>query len=585
MDYQQFPYSETMQLPLYVESPPMDASADGMIDPVLKPSASASPWAPQMRRYLSESNKSSLFGYQMTEPVFSETVARRDDGVAPLPSSLLQRRDSPSFSHTSSTSSSMLSPPGELDYYHANSPPTPPDTTLMSPFFTHYETNCRAQLYQYTGLADDCVKPIDINPYQETPESYCDDNNPRAEFPPRDYSMSSDDSSIHTDMCCRRERTEVAQPMSPEAFTPTVKEEIRIPESIETYPAFESDDELVSGEEAPHFNVKHEDADDDDYKPNQRQKRTKSNGGRFTRNRKRRGSSGSPPELKRPKMEFGNSNTISRSSTKPMIQGAKGSFSCTECTKKVFFKDENGLQNHIKKQHTRPFICVFGFAGCNSTFASKNEWKRHCSSQHLVLNYWICQQDQCSKASSKSSPARNRSTVHCSQYSSLPSLPRGTIFNRKDLYTQHLRRMHIPPNLKKQVKQRKPAPEWEARERTHQEEAKRTRCSLPTHMQCPAFNCSSRFDGPNAWDDRMEHVARHLEKAVTGSEQPIEFGGDHDNTLIDWATRADIAIIERGEKGKWRLRNPLKPSNSSIADTTSVDVEEDEDAEGEEIDE
>ncbi|KAI2473261.1 hypothetical protein F4781DRAFT_419632 [Annulohypoxylon bovei var. microspora] len=583
MEYQHFPYSEAMQLPLYAESPPMDTSADGMIDPVLKPSAS--PWAPQMRRYLSDNNKSSIFGYQMVESIFPETITRRDDGVAPLPSSLLQRRDSPSFSHTSSTSSSMLSPPGEVDYYQSNSPPTPPDTMLMSPFFTHYESsNCRAQLYQFTRFADDCVKPVDINPYQETPESYCDENNPRTEFPSRGYSMSSDDSGVHTDMCSRREQTEIARPLSPEEFTPNVKEEIRIPESIETYPAFESEDEMTSGEEAAPLDVKHEDAEDDEYKPNQRPKRTKPSTCRHPRSRKRRSSSSSASELKRPKIEFSNSSTISRSTTKPIIQGAKGSFSCTECSKKVFFKDENGLQNHIKKQHTRPFVCVFSFAGCNSTFASKNEWKRHCSSQHLVLNYWICQQDQCSKTSSKSAPARNRSNVHCSQYSSLPSLPRGTIFNRKDLYTQHLRRMHIPPNLKKQVKQRKPAPEWEARERAHQDHAKRTRCDLPTHMRCPAFGCLTRFDGPNAWDDRMEHVAKHLEKAVTGLEQPIEFGGEHDNTLIDWATRADIAIIERGEKGKWRLRNPLK-SNNGLAAETSVDVEGDEDAEGEEVDE
>ncbi|KAI1446219.1 hypothetical protein F5Y02DRAFT_80461 [Annulohypoxylon stygium] len=581
MDYQPF-YSDTMQLPLYVGSPSMDASADVMIDPGLKPSAS--PWAPQMRRFLSEHSKSALIGYPVAESVFSDTVSsRRDDGVAPLPSSLLQRRDSPSFSHTSSTSSSMLSPPGDVDYYQANSPPTPPDTTFMSPFFNHYEsTSCRAQLYQFTGLADDCVKPVDINPFQE-PESYCDDNNPKAEFPSRGYSMSSDDSGVHTEMCCGREKTEVAQPMSPEGFAPVVKEEIRIPESLEDYPAFESDDEVTSGEEAHTLSIKHEDAEDEEYKPNQRQKRSKPSAGRYTRNRKRRISSGSSPELKRPKMEYNNSNTIGRSTNKPMIQGAKGSFSCTECSKKVFFKDENGLQNHIKKQHTRPFVCVFGFAGCNSTFASKNEWKRHCSSQHLVLNYWVCQQDQCSKASSKSSPVRNRSNVHCSQYGTLPSLPRGTIFNRKDLYTQHLRRMHIPPNLKKQVKQRKPAPEWEARERIHQDEAKRTRCNLPIHMRCPAFGCSARFDGPNAWDDRMEHTAKHLEKAVTGSEQAIEFGGENDTTLIDWATRADIAIIERGERGKWRLCNPLKSGNSLAAETM-MGVGGDEDAEGEEVD-
>lgn len=162
--------------------------------------------------------------------------------------------------------------------------------------------------------------------------------------------------------------------------------------------------------------------------------------------------------------------------------------------------------------------------------------------------------------------------------------PNGTIFNRKDLYTQHLRRMHIPAGLKKQVKQRKPAPEWEAQERKHQDEAKRTRCDLPTYMRCPAANCNARFDGSNAWDERMEHVAKHLEKAVTGSEPPIEFGGAHDETLMEWATRPEIAIVERGERGKWRLRNPLKTNGGLIVGAVA-DHNGDEDAEGEEVEE
>ncbi|KAI1402059.1 hypothetical protein F4819DRAFT_456037 [Hypoxylon fuscum] len=583
MEYQHFSYSDTVQLPLYVENPLGDTSIDGMIDPILKPSASWTP--PQMQRYLTDNNKSSLFSYGMVDSILPETITRREDGVAPLPSSLLQRRDSPSFSHTSSTSSSMLSPPRDSDYYQAHSPPTPTDTTMMFPFFNQYESpSSRAHLYQFTGLADDCVKPIDINPFQETPESYCDDSNPRTEFPSRGYSMSSDDSVVRLDMCSGPGQIELIRPMSPEGLTPDVKDEIHIAEH-NGYPAFESEDEMISGEEAEVPNLKQEDAEDDEYKPKQKLKRTKSSANRHTRTRKRHNSLGSSPEAKRLKVEPSDSIAMNGSTAKPVLQGAKGSFSCTECSKKVSFKDENGLQNHIKKQHTRPFVCVFGFAGCNSTFASKNEWKRHCSSQHLVLNYWVCQQDQCSKVSSKAAvPARNRSKAPFSQNACMPALPRGTIFNRKDLYTQHLRRMHIPANLKKQVKQRKPAPEWEARERAHQDEAKRTRCDLPTHMLCPAKGCNARFDGVNAWDDRMEHVAKHLEKAVAGLEAPIDFGGEHDRTLTEWATRAEIAIIEKGGRGKWKLRNPLK-SNSNLMVETIVDQEGEEDAEGEEVDE
>ncbi|OTB09121.1 hypothetical protein M426DRAFT_132920 [Hypoxylon sp. CI-4A] len=586
MDYQHYPYPETMQLPVYLDSPSMEATTmEGMIDPILKPS----PWTPpQMHRYLTESSKSSLWGHTMMDSVFPETVIRRDDGVTPLPSSLLGRRDSPSFSHTSTTSSA-LSPPRESDYYQVHSPPTPTDTTIMSPYMNQYESaSSRAQLYQYTGLADDCVKPIHINLSQDSPESYCDDSNARPEFPSRGYSMSSDEGSLYMDSCNVQEPLEEQRPLSPEGFSPEMKEEIYISEPIQNYPTYEPDNEPMSSDEIELPIVKQEAEDDDDYKPNQKPKRAKSGSSRSTRSRKRRNSSGSTSGTKRPKVESSICTAISRSATKPMIQGAKGSFSCTECSKTVYFKDESSLQNHIKKQHTRPFVCVFSFAGCTSTFASKNEWKRHCSSQHLVLNYWICQENQCSKTSNRVAvPQRNRSDLSCSQNTNTcaMTIPRGTIFNRKDLYTQHLRRMHIPASLKKQVKQRKPAPEWEAQERQHQDQAKRTRCNLPTHMRCPAFGCGARFDGANAWDDRMEHVARHLEKAVAGSEQPIEFGGAHDDTLLDWATRPDIAIIERGgDKGRWKLRNPLRSSGGRMVEIT-VDREGEEDAEGEEVDE
>ncbi|KAI1808124.1 hypothetical protein F4811DRAFT_559402 [Daldinia bambusicola] len=582
MEYQNFAYSDSMPLTgVYMDNSPID----GMLDPILKPSPQ---WTPsQMHRYLTEHNKHAFFNYSGVDPIFPETVVRTDDSIEQFPCGLPQRRNSPSFpSHTSSTSSSNSSPPRESDYYQPHSPPTPPDTSIMSPSLNQYDSpSSRAYLCQHTGLADACVKLLDINPYQESPESYLDDSNPKSEFPSRGYSMSSDDSSVCIGMCDVREPIGGCRLMSPEESGPDVKEEICIPEPLSSYAPYESGDETGSGNETETFVLKHEDGEDDEYKPYQKQKKTKSSTSRPTRNRKRQSSPVPTPEAKRPKINPSNSCTIGRPAAKPVIQGPKGGFSCTECPKRIFFKDENGLQNHIKKQHTRPFVCVFGFAGCNSTFASKNEWKRHCSSQHLVLHYWICQQDQCSKVSSKAtSPARNRLSPPSTHGPHTPVLPRGTIFNRKDLYTQHLRRMHIPSNLKKHVKQRKPSPEWEARERTHQEQAKRTRCELPTHMRCPAIGCTVQFDGTNAWDDRMEHVAKHLEKAVTGSELPIVFGGPNDETLINWATRPEVAIIEKGAKGKWELRNPLKQGGNQTFEALP-DQEGYEDAEGEDVDE
>lgn len=74
------------------------------------------------------------------------------------------------------------------------------------------------------------------------------------------------------------------------------------------------------------------------------------------------------------------------------------------------------LHQHPKPNH-RPYTCPLTPYGCTSTFATKNEWKRHTISQHIRLGFWRC--DLC--------PDRG-------------SGPND--FNRKDLFTQHLRRMH-----------------------------------------------------------------------------------------------------------------------------------------------
>ncbi|KAI0123242.1 hypothetical protein BJ170DRAFT_555290, partial [Xylariales sp. AK1849] len=207
----------------------------------------------------------------------------------------------------------------------------------------------------------------------------------------------------------------------------------------------------------------------------------------------------------------------------PELSPVKGVFSCTACLDATF-KDEVGLQRHVKRQHTRSFVCVFHFAGCDSTFASKNEWKRHVLSQHLMLNYWLCQQDACSKLSNGPSS----------------ELPSGALFNRKDLYTQHLRRMHLPPAFRKEVKAKKVVPEWEDRVRMSQEDAHRLRCELPNYMRCPAIGCVAHFSGTNSWDERMEHVAKHLEKAASGLEPSLQFGGENDSTLMIWCLRNGI---------------------------------------------
>lgn len=143
-----------------------------------------------------------------------------------------------------------------------------------------------------------------------------------------------------------------------------------------------------------------------------------------------------------------------------------GELSCSEpgCYR-LPFADKASLDAHVKKKHTRPYACAFHFAGCQSTFATKNEWKPHVSSQHLLLNYWLCQEDECAKLGNVTIPRgadpkwkgpTKMTTGSKTSASSSPSatppeknIPNGAIFNRKDLYTRHMRRMHMPGHFKK----------------------------------------------------------------------------------------------------------------------------------------
>ena len=238
-----------------------------------------------------------------------------------------------------------------------------------------------------------------------------------------------------------------------------------------------------------------------------------------TRIRKRRASKvSSPPVVKRGRM------------TKP-AQKSKNPLSCKSCNHAPF-KDAASLQRHINTTHTRAFICVFGFAGCNSTFASKNEWKRHVSSQHLNLNSWVCELGQCGKVQNQSKKDGG-------------GLVKGSEFNRKDLFTQHLRRMHAPFAVKRQNKKNQ---EWEDRLKDLQSSCLRVKRQPPMKLACPLQDCDGFFEGQSCWDDRMEHVGKHLEKAAasTGANS-FSVEQEDDGLLVSWALRERIVERKAGD--------------------------------------
>jgi len=212
-------------------------------------------------------------------------------------------------------------------------------------------------------------------------------------------------------------------------------------------------------------------------------------------------------------------------------QGPKQDTRCSLCSHAPF-KDSSSLRKHIAAAHTRPFPCAFSFAGCTSTFGSKNEWKRHIASQHLCLTYYRC----------SSCP---QSTVE----------GKGNEFNRKDLFTQHLRRMHAPFAIKKAIAKgdSKLQLEWETHVKDMQTSCLVTRRQPPQRSACPKPDCSNVFEGTGSWDDWTEHVGRHMEKGEAG-----RLGVD--KLLARWAL--EQGIIERKEDGELRLVGTERESGS-----------------------
>ncbi|KAM0522242.1 hypothetical protein ACHAPS_006009 [Verticillium nonalfalfae] len=194
---------------------------------------------------------------------------------------------------------------------------------------------------------------------------------------------------------------------------------------------------------------------------------------------------------------------------------------CTLCSHEPF-KDSSSLRKHIAAAHTRPFPCAFFFAGC--------------------------------------------------------AKGKGNEFNRKDLFTQHLRRMHAPFAIKKAIAKGdgKLQAEWDGHVKEMQQSCLVTRRLPPQRSACPKPDCKSVFEGPGSWDEWTEHVGRHMEK---GEGQRLGV----DRLLAKWALEENI--IERQEDGEYRLLpvngtldgNPRETGRDAMStqmpDTKSEDIE------------
>lgn len=195
----------------------------------------------------------------------------------------------------------------------------------------------------------------------------------------------------------------------------------------------------------------------------------------------------------------------------------------------------------------RVFVCSFAPYGCESTFVSKNEWKRHTTSQHLQLGFYRCDVGKCSlyvhqTSSSQLSPPSTSPTTQVTSSSPLPAAQPND-FNRKDLFTQHQRRMHAP--WLTHGRRRTPTRDEHLSFESSLEEVRR-RCwhglrQPPQQSHC-GF-CREVFTGEGSWEVRMEHVGRHFERDERSSlGKEVE-----DLSLREWGLKEGILTDVDGE--------------------------------------
>lgn len=202
----------------------------------------------------------------------------------------------------------------------------------------------------------------------------------------------------------------------------------------------------------------------------------------------------------------------------------------------------------------RPFPCTFAQYNCAAAFTSKNEWKRHISTKHIQLGFWRC--DMCPPSPGIDQPVFND-------------------FNRKDLFTQHLRRMHggIPPSTPGKdpqtpgSEQPPSTPQPSLTEDQIQEIQKR--CYKQLRDPPPISNCvfcTRVFQGPNSWEERLEHVGGHFERDRKNGINTVDITTwREDPALRDYLLTEGIVEIDP-VRGGWRIGDgkPRRDINISM---------------------
>ncbi|KAI7306570.1 hypothetical protein KC315_g14180 [Hortaea werneckii] len=236
------------------------------------------------------------------------------------------------------------------------------------------------------------------------------------------------------------------------------------------------------------------------------------------------------PALRKTQRRSGHPTHIHHSGAKSFDRPSQG-------RKAIASRGKTSLSSGTKfaTRNARSFPCPLAVYGCTSVFGSKNEWKRHVSTQHIRFSFWRC--DQC--------PTKDRQPND---------------FNRKDLFIQHVRRMHplilneqrLAPKIPKKGRRGNDGSmvKDEAMETALAETAKRCTIKLrDAPMQSGCLFCDASFEGPSSWEERMEHVGRHMEAARKLDQAPPHPDFWQQDDVTERWLRAEKLIV-KGKGGR-----------------------------------
>ena len=181
----------------------------------------------------------------------------------------------------------------------------------------------------------------------------------------------------------------------------------------------------------------------------------------------------------------------------------KANYRCATCNKA--HDSQTKLRKHVRKEHDRPYPCIFSHYGCHSVFGTKNEWSRHVKVQHLRLETWKCNVDDCERYVSDEDRLLT------------PSASKGKgEYDRKDLFLNHVRRCHKDQYPQQGMIEGTQAMTYED---SVQQDCHVTLRAPPMQTLCPCCPGVVWAD----FDLRLEHVGRtmeHNEEARVGFQDP-----------------------------------------------------------------